>query len=442
MIKGILGTHSKEQQNFHKHYKVTDNWCICVGGFQVSAPSLCWEMITRHSEKDSTPEPLDQWKNSPFIGQQVGNLPDFHIDPLLGRSIYLPCTMAQSQSHCASNIMSNYPFHSKWVNPPIPELQQFQYFTLKIQGQGHDWGQVWSHNVNLTFYRLTSLLFHVNPPSHSWDTTFSKSDLENQRSRSWKRWTLKVTRWVQHSIDSHSFRSMTINHPMLKIWLFQILTLKIHGQGYGWGECWKSQHGSNILSTHIPFIPCQSAIPFLRYKFFQIWPWKSKVKVMTEVKVESHKVGVTSYLLTSLSFYFNQPSHSWDTAFLKFDLENTRSRLWVRWTLKVTTWAQHSIHPHPFNSMSIGHPIPEIRLFQYLTLKIQGQDHGWGERWKSQSGCNILSTHIPFVPCQSAHPFLRYRIFKIWPWKSTVKVKWPWCCTTTGLDNFIELEMV
>ena len=267
-------------------------------------------MITRHSENDSTSEPLDQWKNSPFIGQQVGNLPEFHIDPLLGWSIYLPCTMAQSQPHCASNIISNYPFHSKWVDPPIPELQQFQYFTLKIQGQGHDWVQVWSHNVNLTFYRLTSLLFHVNPPSHSWDTTFSKSDLENPRSRSWKRWTLKVTRWVQHSIDSHSFRSMTIGHPMLKIWLFQILTLKIHGQGHGWGECWKSQHGSKILSTHIPFIPCQSAIPFLRYKFFKIWPWKSKVKVMTEVKVESHKVGVTSYRLTSLSFHVNRPFHS------------------------------------------------------------------------------------------------------------------------------------
>ena len=43
--------------------------------------------------------------------------------------------------------------------------------------------------------------------------------------------------------------------------------------------------------------------------------------------------------------------------------------------------------------------------------------HGWGEHWKSHSGCNILSTHIPFVPCQSAFPFLRYSIFKIWPWK-------------------------
>ena len=49
---------------------------------------------------------------------------------------------------------------------------------------------------------------------------------------------------------------------------------------------------------------------------------------MGEVDIESHKVDVTSYRLTSLS------------------------------------------------SMSIGHIIPEIRLFQNLTLKIQGQGHG------------------------------------------------------------------
>ena len=195
---------------------------------------------------------------------------------------------------------------------------------------------------------LTSLSFHVNWTSHSWDTAFSKFDPENPRSRSWVRWTLKVTTWVQHSIDSHPFNSISICHPIPEIGLFQNLTLKIQGQGHGWGERWKSQSGCNILSTHIPFVPCQSGIPFLSYDFFL-----------------------------------------------------------------------------------------------NLTLKIKGQGHEWSHSSKSQvSGSNILSIHIPFVPCQSALPFLRYSIFKIWPWKSKVKVKWPWCCTTTGLDNSIELRMV
>ena len=254
--------------------------------------------------------------------------------------------------------------------------------------------------------------------------------------------------WVWHSINSHPFRSTSIGHPIPEIRLFQNLTLKIQGQGHGWGGHWNSQHGSNAISSHILLIPCQSAMPFLRYDFFKKidleYPrsrsWvRGKTKVTTWVKqsidsrpfhsmsighpipqirlfqnltfknpssrswltskFESQKVGVASYRLTSLSFHVNRPSHSWDTAYSKFDLENPRSRSWVRWTLKVTPWVEHSIDSHPFNSMSISHPIPEIRLFQNVTLKIQGQGHGWGERWKSQSGCNILSIHIPFVPC-------------------------------------------
>ena len=156
------------------------------------------------------------------------------------------------------------------IGHPIPEIRIFQNLTLKIQGHGHGWGQSWSYKVGVTSYRLTSLSFHVNRPSHSWDTAFSKFDLVNPRSRSWVRWTLK------------------------------------------------SQHGSNILLTHIPLIPCQSAIPFLRYDFFKIWPWKSKVKVMCEGNVESHKVGVTSY---RLSFHVNRPFHSWDTAFSNLTLK-------------------------------------------------------------------------------------------------------------------------
>ena len=94
---------------------------------------------------------------------------------------------------------------------------------------------------------------------------------------------------------------------------------------------------------------------------------------------------------------------------------------------------------HPFHSKWVDPPIPEIQQFQYFTMKIQGQAHGWGQSLKSQCKCNILSTRIPFVPCQRALPFLRYSIFKIWPWKSKVKVKWPWCCTTKGLDNSLGL---
>ena len=220
-------------------------------------------------------------------------------------------------------------------------IQVFQNLTLKIQGQGHKWGQSWksqrgsdirlthihfvpcesgipflscdffkicpwksrakvmrqvtlrSHNVSLRSYRLTSLSFHVNRASHSWVTTLSKFDLENK------------------------------------------------AQGHGWGHTSKSQCRSNILLTHIPFAPCQSGIPFLSYDFFKIfkvWPWKSRVKVISEVTVQSHYVGAISYRLTSLSFHVNRASHSRVTTFSKFDLENLGSRSWVRSHFKVTMW--------------------------------------------------------------------------------------------------------
>ena len=141
--------------------------------------------------------------------------------------------------------------------------------------------------------------------------------------------------------------------------LYKKLTLKIQGQGHGWGQSSKSQCESNILSTHVPLVPCQSALPFLRYSIFKIWPWKSKVKVIAQ----GHKVGITPHRLISLSFHVDRPCHSWDTAISKFDVENSRSRSWVRSKLKVITWVQHSVDP-----------------------------------------------------------FLSYDFFKIWPWKSRVKV--------------------
>ena len=182
------------------------------------------------------------------------------------------------QYHCASNIISNsHPFHCKWVGPPIPEIKQFQYFTLK-RPQG----------------RYNTLSTHITFVQCRWALAFlsiaiKKFDLENPSSRSWLRWTFKVTTWVKHSIDSHPFRSKSINHPIPQTRHFQNLTLKIQGQGHGWGEHWKSQHGPTL------------------------------------------------YRLTFFSFHVNLPSHSWDTTFSKFDLENPKSRSWVRWMLKATT---------------------------------------------------------------------------------------------------------
>ena len=180
--------------------------------------------------------------------------------------------MRSKFSHNVS--LTSYRLTSLWfhVNRPFHSWDKhFQNLTLKIQGQGHSsrsksmysYGQ----KACITPYRLISLSFHVDRPSHSWVTAISKFDVENSRSRSWVRSKLKVTTRVQHSVDSHPFHSMSIGHPIPQLRLFQNLTLKIKGQGHGWGHSTKSQCGSCILSTHISFVQCQSALPFLIQHF-------------------------------------------------------------------------------------------------------------------------------------------------------------------------------
>ena len=145
---------------------------------------------------------------------------------------------------------------------------------------------------------------------------------------------------------------MSVGPPILEILLFHNLTLEVQGQAHSW----RSHSGFNILLTHIPFVSCKSTLPSLRYSFHKIWILKSKVNVMDEVKIQSHKVGTTSYWLTSLLFHVNQSSHSWDMAFTwpKFGLENTRSRSWERSNFKATNCVPLPTDSHPFPSVSIG----------------------------------------------------------------------------------------
>ena len=160
---------------------------------------------------------------------------------------------------------------------------------------------------------------------------------------------------------------MLIERAVPKIVISKI-DLENQGQGHGWDQISKSQCQSTI-----PLIPCQLALSFLRYRIFKIWPWKSKVTVIAQ----GHRVGITPYRLISLSVHVDRPSHSWDTAISKFDIENPRSRSWVRSKLKVTTWVQHSIDSHPFCSMSIGHPIPELRIFKIWPWKSRVNPRSW-----------------------------------------------------------------
>ena len=128
---------------------------------------------------------------------------------------------------------------------------------------------------------------------------------------------------------------------------------------HGWGNNSKSQCGSNILSTHIPFVPCQSALPFLTYSIFKIWPSKSRVKVMGEVTIQSHNVGLTSYRLTSLLFHVNRPSHSWVMTFFK---------IWP-WNSKVKVMGEVTVQSHNVGLTSYRHT--------FLLFYVNWPSHSW-----------------------------------------------------------------
>ena len=58
----------------------------CNHSTSSESPMVTWSVLwwhkggtTRRSENDNTPQPLDQWTNSPFIGIQVGNCKSFTL---------------------------------------------------------------------------------------------------------------------------------------------------------------------------------------------------------------------------------------------------------------------------------------------------------------------------------------------------------------------------
>ena len=171
--------------------------------------------------------------------------------------------------------------------------------------------------------------------------------------------------------------SLMISEGVVHSWVNRLETVRVSHWPITWSmylPCTvaqeQAQHcASNIVSNSHIYHFNSIDLPIPKIWLLKIWPWKSKVKVLGEFKVQSHNLGPRSYRLTSFCFHVNPASFSYKRAFFK------------------------------------------------LTFKIPGESHSS----RSHSRYNILSTHIPFVPCWSALPFLRYSYFKNWPWKFKVK---------------------
>ena len=123
---------------------------------------------------------------------------------------------------------------------------------------------------------ITSFSFHVNRPPHSWDKAISDPDLETPRSRSWV--------WSRGKVIQ------------------------------------SSQYHINSLPIHFT-----SDQQFLRYSYFEIWPWNIQGQGH-EVKGQGHILYPGSNRFTSYLFHINRTNHSWDMAKIVFDLEKTHPK--------------------------------------------------------------------------------------------------------------------
>ena len=136
----------------------------------------------------------------------------------------------------------------------------------------------------------------------------------------------------------------------------------------------KGQHHGHEWTTHIPFVPCQLALPFLRQGNFKLCSWNFKVKVMGVVKGQGHVVSPVDNSFTSFWLHISQTNNSWDTTFSKVDLEKSKVKV-------------------------IG--------------EVKGQGPIVHPAFNWCTSC--------FVSLKSDQPFLRYGQQSVWAWKPDAK---------------------
>ena len=84
--------------------------------------------------------------------------------------------------------------------------------------------------------------------------------------------------------------------------------------------------GFRVQSICLLFVPWQSDHFWVRYSKFHIWPWKFKVKVMAKVNPDGHIWALEFNWYVCYSFRGNRTIFGSDIANSIFDLEKSRSR--------------------------------------------------------------------------------------------------------------------
>ena len=135
-------------------------------------------------------------------------------------------------------------------------------------------------NIKVMNGWLTSFLFHVNRPSISWDQAISDSVLETPRLRSWV-WSKARSRSRPSILLICFLFSSHQSHPQfLRYSYFEIYPWNIQGQGHEWGQRSRSQYYIQYPIDALPFsfTSIGPTIPDI-YGQNSVWPWKNTSEI-------------------------------------------------------------------------------------------------------------------------------------------------------------------
>ena len=135
-------------------------------------------------------------------------------------------------------------------------------------------------------------------------------------------------------------------------------------------------------STHIPFVPCQSALPFLKQGYFKLWLFfgTSRLSLWIWWKGKTIQSAQDLFDLLFFSFHSNQKKIPEIQLFWHLTLKNLRARSWVRSKVK-------------------SHISPSIQPMHPLLFHINRTNHSWD---MSNRVFDLEKTHPIFL--KNIHP--------------------------------------
>ena len=186
----------------------------------------------------------------------------------------------------------------------------------------------------------------------------------------------------------------------------QGLPLKLQGQGHGCGQGAMSYSRPSIISTHFLFISHQSDQQFLRYSYFEIWPWN--------IQGQGHGWGQRSrsHIIPSIKpMHFLFISHQLDQSFLRymtkvvFDLEKTHPKV-LKKLAKITVSYRSAPKPNQVITMTRAMKLPCFVVIRWVVLTLSRRQanlcYSMPQPWPWVKVMERLSstfpqTHIIFV---------------------------------------------